>query len=86
MSEIIETESGSLYKVELRADGWWIFMPQFKSWKKVSVLAKGKSSLEVEAKTKIQEFKGSLVWFLLEDKKNNAGNTTRVQKIYKEVA
>jgi len=86
MTEIVETESGSLYKIELHADGWYIFIPTFKTWKKIVILGKSKAPERVVVKTRIQEFKGAILWFELGDQKKNTSSTTRVQKIYKEIA
>lgn len=81
---VVETENGSMYKVSQMGKGWKINMPQFKAWKPVAMLGKGRQPTQGEKIQSITDFKGALIWFDLEDKEHNIGKTSPVVKIYAE--
>ena len=77
---IVETKSGSLYKVEQAKDGWYIYMPKVGRTKIIAV-----GGMDIEDIKLGAQFKGQMLWFEVYDKEKG-GNTSPIQKVYQEAA
>lgn len=81
---VVETESGSIYKILREGRAWKINVPDFKGWKEIGMLGKGRQSTPVQEIQTIGDFKGAFIWYRLMDRQDTSAKTGRVVKTYAE--
>jgi len=85
MNFIIETESGSLYKIEQRGRDWYIFISKLKGWKRIDRVIKGEEELNL-AQLRPNQLRGAFFWYNLGDKEKTVANTGITAYVYAQIA
>ncbi len=81
---VIETKSGSLYKVMREKFGWYIFL----KGKPLEIKSYGPTVVEVTEITKLKnvlEFKGNQILFESTPKSRSTGRTSAVKEVYSKI-